>query len=811
MSLATLTVDLIAQTASFNANIEKAAANLNSQTARMNRSVDQLNRKLDSARSAAMAFRDTFLTYQAGRVIGEALDYAASLGEVSQQLGVTTKDLQVYRYIATQVGVAQEDMEKGLAKLTLSLGQASLGSDKQGKAFAALGVSVRDANGHVRTAGQVIPEIADKLAGVSDPAQRAAIEVALFGKAGQKLDTVLTEGRQGIDDYAKAAEEAGMVIGDDVAKAADEAADKIAALTTQLKVNFSREVAENANSIIGLANALQSATLAGINFVTNYPKLAAALAGAAVGARFGGAPGAAVGAGLGFLGGMKAEQAANKANMDLGFRREKLADARRILDGAKRAAGSPAYYAPHLRAYNEQVGLYNQAVRASRAPKPVVAPPVPDGADLPDFLRSGGGGGSGRKGGGRSASRDAERAREEAIRREKAFQDELANLNGDLLDAKRDNVTDQDQLAQMARDEVKNQAEKLKLDIEAKVKLGDYTRAQADQLTSLVDQVAAQKVLTINTERAQEQSEDLLRIQMAANDNQRDILQVAESLARTAGERRDISLRLLDLDQQEERAKLEAVLATKDATAAEKQIAQARLAMLDQIYSGRRAQVLERTQGPLENYADGLRLSPEQINERVQQLTVDELNAVHDGITNAITSAIGVNDPIISGMISLLVDQLLIRPITEALLKAQSAGGGGIGGLLGGLGSLLGGGGGFSASLSNSMTSSALASIPKPVLPFANGTTGAPGGWSIVGERGPELLNLPTGAQVTPAPRTAAMLKQMQFTPRNDNGWQGSAHFHFPNVTSAREARESGDQAARAFRRRVNGPVRSNG
>lgn len=33
---------------------------------------------------------------------------------------------------------------------------------------------------------------------------------------------------------------------------------------------------------------------------------------------------------------------------------------------------------------------------------------------------------------------------------------------------------------------------------------------------------------------------------------------------------------------------------------------------------------------------------------------------------------------------------------------------------------------------------------------FANGTDFAPGGWAIVGERGPELVNLPRGSQVTP-------------------------------------------------------------
>ena len=32
----------------------------------------------------------------------------------------------------------------------------------------------------------------------------------------------------------------------------------------------------------------------------------------------------------------------------------------------------------------------------------------------------------------------------------------------------------------------------------------------------------------------------------------------------------------------------------------------------------------------------------------------------------------------------------------------------------------------------------------------ANGTNSAPGGMSLVGERGPELVNLPRGAQVIP-------------------------------------------------------------
>ena len=41
---------------------------------------------------------------------------------------------------------------------------------------------------------------------------------------------------------------------------------------------------------------------------------------------------------------------------------------------------------------------------------------------------------------------------------------------------------------------------------------------------------------------------------------------------------------------------------------------------------------------------------------------------------------------------------------------------------------------------------------------YAKGTRNHPGGLALVGEQGPELLNLPAGAAVTPAPQTKAML-----------------------------------------------------
>jgi hypothetical protein len=68
----------------------------------------------------------------------------------------------------------------------------------------------------------------------------------------------------------------------------------------------------------------------------------------------------------------------------------------------------------------------------------------------------------------------------------------------------------------------------------------------------------------------------------------------------------------------------------------------------------------------------------------------------------------------------------------------KSAFGGSTGGLFGGL---FGGGG-------SAATMSGTGGMSFPM--FAHGTDSAPGGVALVGERGPELVNLPRGSQVIP-------------------------------------------------------------
>jgi hypothetical protein len=199
------------------------------------------------------AIAGSALIDEIGGLVSRGLEYASSLGETAQQLGVTTKALQVYRYAGSQVGIEQDSMDKSLGRLTKTIGQAEQGNKALGQAFGRLGISVDDLKG--KGTDEVMRMIAEGLGRIPDAAQRAAIEVALFGKEGQKLDTLLAGGAEGIDNLTNAAQKLGIVLSDEQIAKADEAHDKLDALKQVLSAQIAGVVADNAGAIVKLADS----------------------------------------------------------------------------------------------------------------------------------------------------------------------------------------------------------------------------------------------------------------------------------------------------------------------------------------------------------------------------------------------------------------------------------------------------------------------------------------------------------------------------------------------------------------------------
>jgi hypothetical protein len=139
--------------------------------------------------------------FSAGAVIGFYKRVAAAIAELAEKMiglsdvtGVSTTALQQWFFAASQTNVKAQDAETGIVKLTEKLGEAREGTTASAKAFKHWGVAIADANGNALDTERVLDNVANAMAAITDPGQRAAMAVDLFGKKGARLIPMLKDG-----------------------------------------------------------------------------------------------------------------------------------------------------------------------------------------------------------------------------------------------------------------------------------------------------------------------------------------------------------------------------------------------------------------------------------------------------------------------------------------------------------------------------------------------------------------------------------------------------------------------------------------
>lgn len=155
-----------------------------------------------------------------------AWEYGAAIYDASVKTGVAAEELQSLHYAARLTGTSAELLDKGLTKLNRTVAEAAAGKNKDAAAlFAKLGISVRDANGHLRSAGELMPQIAAAFEKNENPALRARMSFALFGRSGAELIPLLARGRHSLEEMSAEAEHLGLVMSAEAVKSAKEMED----------------------------------------------------------------------------------------------------------------------------------------------------------------------------------------------------------------------------------------------------------------------------------------------------------------------------------------------------------------------------------------------------------------------------------------------------------------------------------------------------------------------------------------------------------------------------------------------------------
>lgn len=741
----------------------------------------QVNKSMKSMKGSTEGFLGALTIGAFTALVSKSLEYAGSLAELAQQLGVTTKDLQVFRYAAGQVGVSNSQLETGLSKLTITLGKVAAGATAPAKAFQAIGISVADLKG--KDAGQAFRMIADGLGKVSDRSQRAAVEVALFGKSGSQLDNLLSGGSKSINELGAAAEKLGIILSDEQIQKADETADKIRAVKTVLEAQIAGVVVQNADSILTLASALSQLTGAVVKFLGSNPQAALAIIGALAGGRVGGAYGAVAGGVGGALYGTKLAHDHADQNMDPKFRKQQLlAASAHYKEVSGRSALGGGFVDTKNQAAVElikQNKLAQQAIAMANRPKSKAG-----GGTIPQFLAP-----KPPKEHAAHSPRTPNGPKDYTDRNNYQFdQDQLRNQK-DIIAAQRDLAVNTEDRAKFSLQLIQLDHDEEASKIDYAQKEGKLTASQADKLRSQNDTVTALRKEAVARDVSAQKAEDEQMLARTSYDIKRSALQAQSELATTAAERRRIELALLDLAYNEQKARLEVIAANKDLSDAVREQARMQLAAMPAQKALDRQAVVKGTQGPLQSYLDGIPHTAEQMNEALQSLEVQGL----DGLTNAL-SHVGEGWKAMRDIALSAIKDILASLIKLELQKA----------LLGAIGGLTGGSNLGASILSD--TSSTIAGFDMGPAPFSSDApfhfaTG--GSFTIGGNAGVDrnLLSI-NGLPVA----KVGMGERVSVTPRNDNGPMmngGNSVIYNIQTPDSDSFRRSERQITTAARRRL--------
>lgn len=249
MALGTLSIDLVAKLANFERDMGIASRITEKHANSMSRSLGSIKNMLAGFGVGLASYLsvDSF----AG-LIKSTAELQDQLGKLSQKTGVGVEELSKLQYAAKLSNISADQLQTGLIKLSRGMIDTANDSGEARNALAAMGISIRNEDGTLKSNAIVLGEIADKFSGYQDGATKAALATKLFGKSGAELIPLLNGGSDGIKAAGDELERLGGVINKGMVKNATEFIDNMA----RLEVVGGAAGKAIANSVIPYINQL---------------------------------------------------------------------------------------------------------------------------------------------------------------------------------------------------------------------------------------------------------------------------------------------------------------------------------------------------------------------------------------------------------------------------------------------------------------------------------------------------------------------------------------------------------------------------
>lgn len=215
----------------------------------------ELERALSNAEKAVAGFVAGVgaITAAISVAVKSVVDLADEMTKAAQRTGIAMEELQKLSHVADLSGVSAGQLQTAVSRLTRGMSDlARGGTSEAARGLKAIGVEIKNADGSLRSASDVIGDIAQKFSGFKDGAEKTALAMAIFGRAGAQMIPMLNGGRAAIEDARKELEQFGAVASERLGKDSERLNDNMTRLGTFFR-GIATQVAERV--VPALANA----------------------------------------------------------------------------------------------------------------------------------------------------------------------------------------------------------------------------------------------------------------------------------------------------------------------------------------------------------------------------------------------------------------------------------------------------------------------------------------------------------------------------------------------------------------------------
>lgn len=189
-------------------------------------------------------------------LVHRSIEAADSIGKTADKIGVGVEALQELRYAAQLAGIEERTLDMALQRFTRRVAEAAKGTGEAKDALAQMGIALRDQNGNIRAAEDLLSEVADAFTRVQDPAERVRLAFKLFDSEGVAMVNVLARGADALEETRRRARELGIVLDEDLVRNAEKAKDQLDTLGKVVSANLTRALLDLAPAIADASGGL---------------------------------------------------------------------------------------------------------------------------------------------------------------------------------------------------------------------------------------------------------------------------------------------------------------------------------------------------------------------------------------------------------------------------------------------------------------------------------------------------------------------------------------------------------------------------